>query len=170
MERHPNRENAIGLYLRDHLDTGKVRIAENPSTLVIVFCIDDERGRLQRRLEVRQEVNRRSQRGRARAHSRRTAGDRENERGRHRVGRPIDGWRLGPCMQRTSSLGGVRCGEPCSTRLPSFISPTSHRDDRKRAASSSARRRGLAVRQDHRYGDTLLTRLARETAGGLGPG
>jgi hypothetical protein len=46
----------IGLYLRDHLGTDKVRISENPSTLVIVFCIDDERGRLQHRLEVRQEV------------------------------------------------------------------------------------------------------------------
>ncbi len=46
----------IGLYLRDHLGTGKVRILENPSTLVIVFCIDDERGRLQHRLEVRHEV------------------------------------------------------------------------------------------------------------------
>jgi len=56
MERHPNRENAIGLYLRDHLGTDKVRISENPSTIVIVFCIDDERGRLQHRLEVRQEV------------------------------------------------------------------------------------------------------------------
>ncbi len=56
MERHPNRESVIGLYLRDHLGTGKVRIAENLSTLVIVFCIDDVRGRLQHRLEVRQEV------------------------------------------------------------------------------------------------------------------
>ena len=56
MERHPNRESAIGLYLRDHLGTDKVRISENPSTLVIVFCIDDERGRLQHRLEVRHEV------------------------------------------------------------------------------------------------------------------
>ena len=56
MERHPNRESAIGLYLRDHLGTDKVRISENPSTLVIVFRIDDERGRLQHRLEVRQEV------------------------------------------------------------------------------------------------------------------
>ncbi len=56
MERHPNRENAIGLYLKDHLGTGKVRIVENPSNLVIVFCIDDERGRLQHRLEVRREV------------------------------------------------------------------------------------------------------------------
>ncbi len=56
MERHPNRESAIGLYLRDHLGTDKIRISENPSTLVIVFCIDDERGRLQHRLEVRQEV------------------------------------------------------------------------------------------------------------------
>ncbi len=56
MERHPNRESAIGLYLRDHLGTDKVRISENPSTLVIVFCMDDERGRLQHRLEVRQEV------------------------------------------------------------------------------------------------------------------
>jgi hypothetical protein len=34
----------IGLYLRDHPGTDKVRISENPSTLVIVFCIDDERG------------------------------------------------------------------------------------------------------------------------------
>ncbi len=56
MERHPNRESVIGLYLKDHLGTGKVRIAENPSTLVIVFCIDDEQGRLQHRLEVPQEV------------------------------------------------------------------------------------------------------------------
>ncbi len=56
MERHPNRESVIGLYLRDHLGTDKVRISENPSTLVIVFCIDDERGRLQYRLEVRPEV------------------------------------------------------------------------------------------------------------------
>ncbi len=56
MERHPNRESVIGLYLRDHLGTVKVRISENPSTLGIVFCIDDERGRLQHRLEVRQEV------------------------------------------------------------------------------------------------------------------
>ena len=55
MERHPNRESVIGLYLGDHLGTDKVRISENPSTLVIVFCIDDERGRLQHRLEVRQE-------------------------------------------------------------------------------------------------------------------
>ena len=46
----------IGLYLKDHLGTDKVRISENPSTLVIVFCIDDERGRLQHRLEARQEV------------------------------------------------------------------------------------------------------------------
>ncbi len=44
MERHPNRESVIGLYLGDHLGTDKVRISENPSTLVIVFCIDDERG------------------------------------------------------------------------------------------------------------------------------
>ena len=56
MERHPNRESVIGLYLRDHLGTDKVRISENPSTLVIVFCIDDERGRLRHRLEVRHEV------------------------------------------------------------------------------------------------------------------
>ncbi len=56
MERHPNRESVIGLYLKDHLGTDKVRISENPSTLVIVFCIDDERGRLQHRLEVRHEV------------------------------------------------------------------------------------------------------------------
>ncbi len=56
MERHPNRENVIGLYLKEHLGTGKVRISENPSTLVIVFCIEDERGRLQHRLEVRQEI------------------------------------------------------------------------------------------------------------------
>ncbi len=56
MERHPNRESVIALYLKDHLGTGVVRIVENPSTLVIVFCIDDERGRLQHRLEVRQEV------------------------------------------------------------------------------------------------------------------
>ena len=56
MERHPNRESVIGLYLRDHLGTDKVRISENSSTLVIVFCIDDERGRLQHRLEVRHEV------------------------------------------------------------------------------------------------------------------
>ena len=53
MERHPNRESVIGLYLKDHRGTDKVRISENPSTLVIVFCIDDERGRLQHRLEVR---------------------------------------------------------------------------------------------------------------------
>jgi hypothetical protein len=44
MERHPNRESVIGLYPRDHPGTGKLRISENPSTLVIVFCIDDERG------------------------------------------------------------------------------------------------------------------------------
>ena len=56
MERHPNRESVIGLYLRDHLGQDKARISENPSTLVILFCIDDERGRLQHRLEVRQEV------------------------------------------------------------------------------------------------------------------
>lgn len=56
MERHPNRESVIGLYLRDHLGTDKVRISENPSTLGIVFCLDDERGRLQHRLEVRHEV------------------------------------------------------------------------------------------------------------------
>ncbi len=56
MERHPSRESVIGLYLRDHLGTDKVRIWENPSTLAIVFCIDDERGRLQHRLEVRHEV------------------------------------------------------------------------------------------------------------------
>jgi len=56
MERHPNRESVIGLYLKDHLGTDKVRIWENPSTLAIVFCIDDERGRLQHRLEVRHEV------------------------------------------------------------------------------------------------------------------
>ena len=56
MERHPNRESVIGLYLRDHLGTDKVRISENPSTLGIVFCIDNERGRLHHRLEVRHEV------------------------------------------------------------------------------------------------------------------
>ncbi len=56
MERHPNRESVIGLYLRDHLGTDKVRISENPSILVIVFCINHERGRLQHRLEVRHEV------------------------------------------------------------------------------------------------------------------
>jgi len=56
MERHPNRESAIGLYLRDHLGTDKVRISENQSTLVIVFCINDERRRLRYRLEVRQEL------------------------------------------------------------------------------------------------------------------
>ncbi len=56
MERHPNRESVIGLYLRDHLGRDKIRISENPSTLVIVFCIDDERGRLKHRLEVRHEV------------------------------------------------------------------------------------------------------------------
>ncbi len=44
MERHPNRESVIGLNLGNHLGTDKVRISENPSTLVIVFCIDDERG------------------------------------------------------------------------------------------------------------------------------
>ncbi len=52
MDRHSNRESAIGLYLSDHLGKNKIRISENPSTLVIVFCIDDERGRLQHRLEV----------------------------------------------------------------------------------------------------------------------
>ncbi len=46
----------IGLYLRDHLGRDKIRISENPSTLVIVFSIDDERGRLKHRLEVRHEV------------------------------------------------------------------------------------------------------------------
>ncbi len=46
----------IGLYLRDHLGRDKVRISENLSTLVIVFSIDDERGRLKHRLEVRHEV------------------------------------------------------------------------------------------------------------------
>jgi len=46
----------IGLYLRDHPGTDKARISENPSTLLIVFCIDDERGRLQHRLDVRHEV------------------------------------------------------------------------------------------------------------------
>ncbi len=56
MERHPNRESVIGLYLRDHLGRDKIRISENPSTLVIVFSIDDERGRLKHRLEVRHEV------------------------------------------------------------------------------------------------------------------
>ncbi len=56
MERHPNRESVIELYLRDHLGTDRARISENPSTLGIVFCIDDERGRLQHRLEVRCEV------------------------------------------------------------------------------------------------------------------
>jgi hypothetical protein len=30
MERHPNRESAIGLYLRDHLGTDKVPVSENP--------------------------------------------------------------------------------------------------------------------------------------------
>ena len=56
MERHPSRESVIGLYLRDHLGRDKIRISENPSTLVIVFSIDDERGRLKHRLEVRHEV------------------------------------------------------------------------------------------------------------------
>ncbi len=56
MERHPNRESVIGLYLRDHLGTDKVRISENSSTLVIIFCIDNQRGRLQHRLEVCHEV------------------------------------------------------------------------------------------------------------------
>ena len=56
MERRPSRESVIGLYLKEHLGTDKVRISENPSTLVIVFCSDDERGRLQHRLEVRHEV------------------------------------------------------------------------------------------------------------------
>ncbi len=56
MERHPSRESVIGLYLGDHLGRGKIRISENPSTLVIVFSIDDERGRLKHRLEVRHEV------------------------------------------------------------------------------------------------------------------
>ena len=49
MERPPNRESVIGLYLRDHLGRDKIRISENPSTLVIVFSIDDERGRLKHR-------------------------------------------------------------------------------------------------------------------------
>ena len=44
MERHPSRESVIGLFLRDHLGRDKIRISENPSTLVIVFSIDDERG------------------------------------------------------------------------------------------------------------------------------
>ncbi len=56
MERHPNREIVIRLLPEGHLGTDKVRISERPSTLVIVFCIDDERGRLQHRLEVRHEV------------------------------------------------------------------------------------------------------------------
>ncbi len=56
MERHPERESVIALYLKEHLGTDKVRISENPSTLVIVFYIDDERGRLQHRLEVHHEV------------------------------------------------------------------------------------------------------------------
>ena len=56
MERHPNRESVLGLYLRDHLGREKIRISENPSTLVIVFSIDDERGHLKHRLEVRHEV------------------------------------------------------------------------------------------------------------------
>ncbi len=56
MEQHPNRESVIGLYLRDHLGRDKIRISENPSTLVIVFSIDDERERLKHRLEVRHEV------------------------------------------------------------------------------------------------------------------
>ena len=53
MERHPNRESVIGLYLREHLGTDKVRISENPSTLVIVFCIDDQRGRRRHPLRAR---------------------------------------------------------------------------------------------------------------------
>ena len=56
MERHPSRESVIGLYLRDRLGRDKIRISENPSTLVIVFSIDDERERLKHRLEVRHEV------------------------------------------------------------------------------------------------------------------
>ena len=56
MERHPSRENAIGLYLKDHLGRDKVRASEDPANLVIVFCIDDDQGRLQHRLEVRYDV------------------------------------------------------------------------------------------------------------------
>jgi hypothetical protein len=56
MQRHPNRENAIGLYLKDHLGTDKVRVSEDRSKLVIVFCVDDDQGRLQHRLQVRHEV------------------------------------------------------------------------------------------------------------------
>ncbi len=38
------------------LGTDKVRISEKPSALVVICCIDDERGCLQHRLEVRREV------------------------------------------------------------------------------------------------------------------
>ncbi len=44
MERHPNRESVLRLLPEGHLGTDKVRISERPSTLVISFFIDDERG------------------------------------------------------------------------------------------------------------------------------
>ena len=56
MERHPGRENAIGLYLKDHLSRVKIRVSEDRSKLAIVFCIEDDRRRPQHRLEIRADV------------------------------------------------------------------------------------------------------------------
>ena len=56
MERHPGRENAIGLYLKDHLSRVKIRVSEDRSKLAIVFCIEDDHRRPQHRLEIRADV------------------------------------------------------------------------------------------------------------------
>ena len=56
MERHPGRENAIGLYLTHHLSRVKIRVSEDRSKLAIIFCIENDRRRPQHRLEIRADV------------------------------------------------------------------------------------------------------------------
>ena len=56
VNRYPGRENAIGLYLKDHLSEGKIHVSEVRSTRAIVFCIEDDHRRPQHRLEIRANV------------------------------------------------------------------------------------------------------------------
>ena len=56
MKRYPGRENAIGLYLKDHLSKRKIHVSEDRWKRAIVFCIEDDHRRPQHRLEIRADV------------------------------------------------------------------------------------------------------------------
>ncbi len=45
MERHPSRENVIGLYLKDHLGAAEVKILVDHPSCEIVYYVDAGAGR-----------------------------------------------------------------------------------------------------------------------------